>query len=50
MKGREALGRIPKTSLDRAKEHRQDAYATLASRTVERSLRAIPGALAVHLR
>ena len=29
-------------------KHRQDAYATLAYRTVERSPRAIPGALAVH--
>ena len=30
-------------------EHRLEAYATLAFRTVERSPRAIPGAIAVHL-
>jgi hypothetical protein len=30
------------------KEHRLEAYATLVFRTVERSLRAIPGATAVH--
>jgi hypothetical protein len=29
-------------------EHRLEAYATLAFRTVERCLGTIPGALAVH--
>jgi hypothetical protein len=37
-----------KTSLG-AKEHRLEAYATLVLRTAERSLRAILGAIAVHL-
>jgi hypothetical protein len=31
-------------------EHRLEAYATLAFRTVEQPLRAIPGAIAVHPR
>jgi hypothetical protein len=38
-----------KTSLG-AKEHRLEAYATLVFRTVERSLRAIPVAIAVNPR
>jgi hypothetical protein len=37
-----------KTSLG-AKEHRLEAYATLVFRTAERFLRAILGAIAVHL-
>jgi len=39
-----------KTPLVGAKEHRLEAYAnaTLAFRTVERSPRAVPGAIAVH--
>ena len=39
-----------KTSSMVRTEHRLEAYATLAFRTVERSPRAIPGALAVHPR
>jgi hypothetical protein len=38
-----------KTRFDGAKEHRLSAYATLVFRTAERSLRAILGAIAVHL-
>jgi hypothetical protein len=43
--GRWKLGK-PRSML--RTEHRLEAYATLAFRTVGRSLRAIPGAIAVH--